>query len=202
MEQQQSIGLSKAAEQSRSKRWIEIHFSYLPTFTYEYCAMRELHAKRWGIGLEFLFMSAAVLVFALIVVFAAVLLGERGWLAVAKEGIGWWLLPGILASVLPALQGGQVFLRRLSSPSSREKLTFSINTREIAVRGETIRSYLPWEAVSKVSETSDFFHVYSASRLAYSISKKAMGPAACDEFRRLVYSLFGERAAAGESMPA
>ena len=124
---------------AHSRRWTEIHFSYQPTFESDYRAVRELYARRWGMGLEFLFMCAAVVVFALIVVFAAVLLGERGWLAVAKEGMSWWLLPGILAAILPTIQAGQVLLRRWSHPSCCEKLTFSINSREISVKGQTIQ---------------------------------------------------------------
>ena len=138
-------------------------------------------------------MCAAVVIFVLIVVFAAVLLGEHGWLAVAREGIGWWLLPGILAAFLPGLQALHVLIRRWSNPNAREKLTFSINVREISVRGETVRSYIPWSAVSRVMETQEFFHVYSASRLVFSISKKATGPAACGELRQLVRSFVEKR---------
>jgi YcxB-like protein len=185
--------VGNAAQSHPSNRWTEIHFSYQPTLTSEYCAIRELHARRFGIGLEFIFMSAAVVVFALIVVFAAVLLGENGWLALAKEGMGWWLLPGMLAAALPALQCGQVLVRRLTQPSSKEKLTFSINTREIAVRGETIRSYIPWSAVSSVLETREYYHVYSVSRLVFSISKKAMGRAACEQMTLLIGWIFEKR---------
>jgi hypothetical protein len=187
---------------AHSRRWTEIHFSYQPTFESDYRAVRELYARRWGMGLEFLFMCAAVVVFALIVVFAAVLLGERGWLAVAKEGMSWWLLPGILAAILPTIQAAQVLLRRWSHPSCCEKLTFSINSREISVKGQTIRSCIPWNAVSRVMETREFFHVYSASRLVYSISKKAMGPAACDELRQLVHAFFANRSDFGDAVAA
>jgi hypothetical protein len=96
------VVLPSAARESRSTS----------TFAGQFHLIRQSYAQRFGHQLENILICGAVVAFVLNLIYAAGLFSTRGWLSVVQEDFAGWLLPGILAAALPAVQAIHVLFLR------------------------------------------------------------------------------------------
>jgi hypothetical protein len=156
-----------------------------------YRASREVARRIWTRWLGWGFAALALVLAALNYRAAA---GRVSALSVFLNVLPWIVLGGVWLAMIPFMQWRAAKKLPTRDASVQGPQIRSLDSTGFHSVGNSVALDIPWHAMVRAVETSDFFLLFYNKQCAYYFPKRVLNRAQVDEARTLLQSGLGDRA--------